>query len=389
MRKQLLGIGMAFVLSFSSSIAFAEESANVTTMENCGAYLFQWRPVDCGNGRYFTILAGGNTIAENNVILSRGYDYAYTFDPSYGRPWGQAPALVNVDGVWAIPENQTSLPEGTQPALRITLVTNNKILPTRERYIDVVSLPAGVRASELPPEVRKYLINVDGSDAGAYEGTVTAGWDEKDGLFRYRKPDGAYFTNGWIKVDGVEYYMNEEGVMLTDTITPDGIYVNAKGERTTYIPGWAEVNGEKRYIMKNGYYASNGWQKDTDGKYYYFNMAYKMLVNTRTPDGYYVGEDGAWDGNPSTDSTVNVNLGPGAGTVNTDVSAEGWEADGEYWKYKLSDGNYVTNGWKQTNDGKWYYFDATSRMMTSVTTPDGYYVDADGVWDQQEKATQL
>ena len=39
-------------------------------MENCGAYLFEWRPVDCGNGNSFAILVGGNTIAESNVILN-------------------------------------------------------------------------------------------------------------------------------------------------------------------------------------------------------------------------------------------------------------------------------------------------------------------------------
>ena len=50
---------------------------------------------------------------------TRGYDYAYTFDPmNYSRPWGTVPDLVNVDGVWAIPENWSSLPEGTQPTLQ-------------------------------------------------------------------------------------------------------------------------------------------------------------------------------------------------------------------------------------------------------------------------------
>ena len=62
----------------NSFITYAETETNTTVMENCGAYLFTWRPVDCGNGRYFAILAGGNTIAEQDVILNRGYDYAYT-----------------------------------------------------------------------------------------------------------------------------------------------------------------------------------------------------------------------------------------------------------------------------------------------------------------------
>ena len=112
---------------------------------NCGAYLFEWRPIDCGNGNYFAILVGGNTITESNVILNRGYDYAYTFDPmTYARPWGTVPDLVNTDGVWAIPENWGSLPEGTQPVLQIILKTNNKNLDTDKRYINIVHLPTAL-----------------------------------------------------------------------------------------------------------------------------------------------------------------------------------------------------------------------------------------------------
>ena len=43
-----------------------------------------------------------------------------------------------------------------------------------------------------------------------------------------------------------------------------------------------------------------GWQM-IDGKYYYFNTnpdgtRGKMLKNVVTPDGYYIDENGVWDG---------------------------------------------------------------------------------------------
>ena len=61
MKKKLLTIMLACALSLGCAApAMAEE--NVTTMENSGAYLFTWRPIDCGNGRSFAILVGGNTI---------------------------------------------------------------------------------------------------------------------------------------------------------------------------------------------------------------------------------------------------------------------------------------------------------------------------------------
>ena len=72
-------------------------------------------------------------------------------------PGGQVPELVNVNGVWAIPENQPLLPAGTQPTLQIVLYTNNGKLPDKYRYIDVVSLPAGVDTSALPCRSKKIL----------------------------------------------------------------------------------------------------------------------------------------------------------------------------------------------------------------------------------------
>lgn len=180
LKKQFLIAGLVMSLAFTPIFpTFAAENTttNSTTMENCGAYIFEWRPIDCGNGNYFAILVGENTLAESDVILNRGYDYAYTFEPmAYPKPWGTVPDLVNVDGKWAIPENWSSLPENTQSVLQIILKTNKKTLNTNKRYINVVHLPSNVDSSTLPAEVRKYLINVDGSDAGAYDGTVTPGW---------------------------------------------------------------------------------------------------------------------------------------------------------------------------------------------------------------------
>ena len=382
-RKRILILGTAMLIGLSSTIPTLAETAPSITMENSGAYLFTWRPVDYGNGQSFAILVGGNTINESDVILNRGYDYGYTFQPNkYSRPWGQVPDLVNAGGVWAIPDNWSSLPEGIQPTTRIVLLTNNKNYSSNERYVDVVHLPNGVSAYELPPEVRKYLINVDGSDAGASDGTITSGWITEGNQRKYRKPDGNFVAGGWLRVDGESYYMNDEGIMLADTVTPDGIYVNAKGEKTNYMPGWKQDEKGWRYLMGTGNYAANTWFKDADGKWYYFNIGGYMVTDKETPDGYYVNADGVWDGNAST--IVNQKSGgPGENSA-SNTSQEGWEQFGDTWKYKLSDGSYVTNAWKQDTDGKWYYFGGDSLMVTSQTTPDGYHVDKDGVWVENE-----
>ena len=314
LRKKILISLMAFLISASCAFSAAAETATVT-MENCGAYLFEWRPVDCGDGQYFAILAGGNTIYEGDVILNRGYDYAYTFESTtYPRPWGQVPALVNVDGLWGIPENWSSMPEGSQPVTQIVLKTNNKRLATDKRVINVVYMPGGVDYSELPADVRKYLINVDGSDAGAYKDTETTGWvkDEEAEKWRYRKPDGTFASNCWLNLGEEQYYMDEQGYMLSDTITPDGVYVNASGEKTKYMPGWFQNERGWKYVLRNGYFAASTWIEDIDGKWYYFDIGGYMRTDYDTPDGFHVGADGVWDGNATTVATNTMHLGPGA-----------------------------------------------------------------------------
>jgi len=71
------------------------------------------------------------------------------------------------------------------------------------------------------------------------------------------KENGVYMT-GWKLVDGKWYYMNEQGIMLSNTWIQGMYYVGADGA---------------------------------------------MLTNTITPDGYYVGSDGAWIPNYTQDDS--------------------------------------------------------------------------------------
>ena len=98
-KKRIAAIGLAVSLALGAAAVSYADTTEGITMENCGAYLFVWRPVDLWEGHYFAIPAGGNTIQESDSILNRGYDYAFTFDNSIPKPWGQVPALVNINGI--------------------------------------------------------------------------------------------------------------------------------------------------------------------------------------------------------------------------------------------------------------------------------------------------
>ena len=69
-----------------------------------------------------------------------------------------------------------------------------------------------------------------------------------------------------------------------------------------------------------------------------------------------------------------VDMGSSANT-----SSQGWENTDRGWKYKESDGSYVTNTWKQV-DGIWYFFDGDGYITTSWRQIDGawYFFNASG-----------
>lgn len=63
----------------------------------------------------------------------------------------------------------------------------------------------------------------------------------------------------------------------------------------------------------------------------------------------------------------------------SNTSSQGWENTDRGWKYKESNGSYVTNTWKQI-DGIWYFFDGEGHIATSWRQIDGawYFFNASG-----------
>ncbi len=57
----------------------------------------------------------------------------------------------------------------------------------------------------------------------------------------------------------------------------------------------------------------------------------------------------------------------------------GWQRIGNAWYHFRDSGELHTSRWLLDN-GNWRYVDENGAMVTSGTTPDGYTVDANGVW---------
>jgi roadblock/LC7 domain-containing protein/phage pi2 protein 07 len=62
-------------------------------------------------------------------------------------------------------------------------------------------------------------------------------------------------------------------------------------------------------------------------------------------------------------------------------AASKWVNDGGTWYYLKADGAMAT-GWFKDTDGKWYFLKSSGAMAANEVTPDGYYVNASGVWVQ-------
>ena len=108
-------------------------------------------------------------------------------------------------------------------------------------------------------------------------GKKVKGWKKVGKNWYFMKktfPDYKAMQTGWIFDEGRWYYLAENGVMKT---------------------GWREIGGKWYYLGQSGA-MKTGWFFDPDYNawYYLHDENGDMLVNTTTPDGYYVGADGKW-----------------------------------------------------------------------------------------------
>ncbi len=146
--------------------------------------------------------------------------------------------------------------------------------------------------------------------------TVTAlkqGWDSVGTEWKYRKADGSYAKNEWQLIDGKWYYFEENFVMATGWKWINGKWYYLDDKNGDMKIDWQQINGKWYYMdRKNGdmkvgwiywnkkwYYLNwngdmaTGW-KQIGEKWYYLTKNGDCLINTITPDGYRVDQEGVW-----------------------------------------------------------------------------------------------
>lgn len=113
--------------------------------------------------------------------------------------------------------------------------------------------------------------------APAAENTASAsqtGWVQDSTGWYYIKDDGTLAASEWLTLDGYDYWFDSSEYMAT---------------------GWRQFTNGAWYYFRpnNGTMARNRWIED-GGAWYYLGDDGVLLTNTTTPDGYQVDENGIW-----------------------------------------------------------------------------------------------
>lgn len=113
----------------------------------------------------------------------------------------------------------------------------------------------------------------------------------------YEKRSGGYGRNEWLLIDQHWYYFDKNGYMMTGWILWEGkwYYLNpiSDGTKGAMTVGWKKINAAWYYFDSISGAMETGWIKLED-KWYYLREDGILLVNTITPDGYYVNDKGEW-----------------------------------------------------------------------------------------------
>ncbi len=113
--------------------------------------------------------------------------------------------------------------------------------------------------------------------------TALAGtWQRSGNGWVFLRSDGTYAKNIMLQIDGEWYGFDKYGNMMANQ--------------------WIMADGQWHYLTNSGAAARNQW---IDGKYYVGEDCV-MLTNTWTPDGYYVNELGEWDPSKSRQSQTGI-----------------------------------------------------------------------------------
>ena len=196
------------------------------------------------------------------------------------------------------------------------------------------------------------------------------GFAHKDGKVYY--VENGQLTKGWKSIN-VKSEDSKEGTHKV------WIYVSQTGEVQT---GWVQDNGSWYYLSElTGEQKGIGLMQkgfiELNKTFYYFDESGVMKENQwfQTTEGWYYADK---SGAVKVDEWFQVGnkwyIASGKGTILTNVFITYQD---EVYHFNES-GVMAENEWFEA-EGYWFYADKSGAILRNTTTPDGYYVNANGI----------
>lgn len=241
--------------------------------------------------------------------------------------------------------------------------------------------------------IGSYYVNASGA-------RVKQGWvfDEHYDSWFYFKEDGTYAENGWLTIQGNSYYFKTGGYLATSSWI-DRYYVTATGKMAKQEWLFDAKYNSWFYFKEDGTYAENGWLSIQGEDYYFKTGGY--LATSSWIDHSYVKSDGkkakqGWLFDPQYNTWFFIKKN-GNYAENEWIQDNGyyyfksggymaeneWIYDNQYqsWFFIKSNGKAAEEEllYDHTNQA-WYYFKKGGYMAINETV-DGYTLDSDGNWE--------
>lgn len=285
---------------------------------------------DWSAGNTVTIVA---TISPNNASFSK--DTKVSASGAKLSTYSYKSGKIKVTLVYT-PKMKLTAPEGLymdDDTLYWDKVSGN---PDYEVYAEIVTTYYDDDGNERTKNTNKTVTTSDISlDASSY---LTD--DESQVKFKVRavpktKQKDYLYQSDWSEYGG-DISISDENTVYGQ-FSGSGNTLRFIDNSGSYVSGWQYINKAWYYFdSNNNNYAVSGWQL-INNVWYYFDS-------------------------------------------NTRIMSTGWVLIDNYWYYFYSSGAMATNWIQIGPNGNWYYMGTNGAMWKNVKTPDGYYVNDDGVW---------
>ncbi len=221
-----------------------------------------------------------------------------------------------------------------------------------------------------------------GSNGNMYKNVEASIKDLKTDIYSYyRFDENGHVVTGWYQESstGSKYYYNKDGKAVQGMmqIGNDTYYFDIKGRSLTdYTCTQDKVLyyfDETGKLVDKIDFNKSGWQKTSDGSWYYFESGKMIKDNWREIQGakYYFDSDGRM----YKDQTVPIKE---AGT-------------GAYKNYRFDENGRMVKGWYEDKNGNWFCYDnATGASLNGIQKigKDTYCFDAYGQMITDEVVTE-